>query len=346
MDNPKIDVFITKQQMLALGQQLNMPYSKLSPLYDDSPDQSPKEFGRVLNPQVVTSDGGLRPELVPAFQVLANPQAFASIGYSGRSMLLERGIYFHQVDSDQGGVSLAAMGDGFQLQSPPTMDSVVETLYELFGGMSVKYGDIDLDIPFLELWVLLGAVDAGRRIVLEQMLKQSADDQPLSLTVEEINAALLASQSGSQWFAPYFAECLSLKQPSEQEITAGLMKLIERKYLITSGGKVQLSEQIEQMVYDFLLTDGHLRLRSAYLDQNGKIINTDFRAIQGRAGSIVLWSYDSISAYLSSVSPAQLITILGRAISNPRAFLDEEDAQSEAPIQVKPPTPPSSPERM
>jgi len=346
MDNPKIDVFITKQQMLALGQQLNMSYSKLSPLYDDAPDQSPKEFGRVLNPQVVTSDGRLRPELVPAFQVLANPQAFASIGYSGRSMLLERGIYFHQVDSDQGGVSLAAMGDGFQLQIPPTMDSVVETLYEIFGGMSVKYGDIDLDIPFLELWILLAAVDAGRRIVLEQMLEMSADDQPITLTLEAINAALLANQSGSQWLAPYFAECLSLMRPSEQEVTAGLMKLIEQKLLKTSGDKIQLSEQIEQMVYDFLLTDGHLRLRSAYLDQDGEITNTDFRAIQGRAGAIVLWSYDNSSAYLSSVSPAQLITILGKAVSNPKTFLNDEDVPSELPMQPQQQTPPSSPERM
>jgi len=171
MDNQKIDVFITKQQMLALGQQLNKPYSKLSPLYDDSPGQSSKAFGRVLNPQVVTSTGRLRSELVPAFKVLVNPQAFASIGYTGRSILLERGIYFPQVDSDQGGISLASTGEGLQLQRPPTMDSVVETLYELFGGMSLKYGDIDLDIPLLELWILFAAIDAGRRIVLEQMLK-------------------------------------------------------------------------------------------------------------------------------------------------------------------------------
>jgi len=70
-------------------------------------------------------------------------------------------------------------------------------------------------------------------------------------------------------------------RPSEQEVTTGLMNLIERKLLITSSEKIQFSEQLEQMVYDFLLTDGHLRLRSAYLDQDGEIINTDFRAIQG-----------------------------------------------------------------
>jgi hypothetical protein len=346
MDNQIIDVFITKQQMLALGQQLNIPYSKLSPFNDDTPDQSSKSFGRVLNPQVVTPEGNLHAELAPAFQVLANPQAFASIGYAGRSVYLERGVYFPQADSGQDGVSLASLGEGFQLQSPPTMDSVIETLYELFGGMILKYGDIDMDIPFLELWMLFAAVDAGRRIVLEQMLKTSDSDQPLALTLEEINAALIASQSGSQWLAPYFAECLSLIRPTEQEVATGLMKLIERKLLVTSGGKIQFSEQLEQMVYNFLVTDGHLRLRSAYLDQDGEIINTDFRAIQGRAGAIVLWSYDTDSAFISSVSPAQLITILGRAVSNPKAFIDGEDRQFEAPIQQKYQTPPSSPERM
>ena len=298
-----------------------------------------------VNPQVVTSDGHLRPELVPAFQVLASPQAFASIGYTGRSLLLERGVYFPRADLDQGGVSLASIGDGFQLESPPTMDRVVETLYELFGGMSVKYGDVDLDIPFLELWVLFAAIDAGRRIVLGQMSNTSAEDQPLSPTMMDINAALVANQSGSQWFAPYFADCLSLMRPSKREVAAGLMRLIERRLLIVSRENIRFSEQIEQMVYDFLITDGHLRLRSAYLDPAGEIINTDFRAIQGRAGAILLWSFDSRSAYMSSVSPAQLITILGKAVSNPRTFLDEEE-QFGVPLQPQMQSPPSSPERM
>jgi hypothetical protein len=238
------------------------------------------------------------------------------------------------------------MGEGFQLQSPPTMEGVVETLYELFGGMFLKYGDIDMDFPFLELWMLFAAVDAGRRVVLEKMLNTSDYDLPITSTLEEINAALLAKQSGSQWLAPYFAECLSLIQPTEQEVATGLMKLIERKLLIASGGKIEFSEQLEQMVYDYLLTDGHLRLRSAYLDQDGEIINTDFRAIQGRAGAIVLWSYDTDSATISSVSPAQLITILGRAVSNPKAFIDGESLQSETPFQKKQQIHSSSPEHM
>jgi len=336
MTSPTIDIQMTEQQMRSLGKQIELTRSKLSPLIATNEQQVEAAGGRVLNPDLVTPDGRIRPELASPFQVLATAQSFTMVGYVGRSLALEVAAYYPGATSSQEGVSLTNIGDTLQLQSPPIMESVLEILRQYIGDVLLRRVEFEVDLPLMEAWLLFGIVDVGRRRELNRILGHEGDASE-TLSVEEIHGALESPVPGTQWLAPYLNDCLSLASPTLGEVSAGLKRLTERGLAqITQSGLI-LGEVIQQIVAEFLLVDSYARVRAASLDSADEVLSTDMRAIQGRSGSIMVWSYDDASIHLIGVSPAQFMIMMSSLVENPGAILSGGSPLSTAAVAAPPP---------
>lgn len=337
--------FLTTQQFLALGSQIAGARSKLSPLSTGSAQQAVSARARVLNPELVTEDGHLRPELVPLFRTLDSAQSFCVVGYAGRGGSYEMASYYHGQAASPDGVSLTYLGDGLQMQSPPVENETFELMRQFVGDTLLKHVEIEMDLPILDAWLLFGVVDAGRRKALEGLLSEagSAADE---LTAEEIHAGLESKKTGLQWLAPYFDACLSLATPTRKEIDTGLNRLISKGLLTLLGANYLPGELVQQLIAGFLLVDGHIRIRAAALDRAGEAVSTDVRAIQGRSGSILLWSHDASSVNLWGASPAQLLTLIGSLMQNPGQATQPVDKGSSSAMPPRRPQVAPPPEKL
>ncbi|MDO9028457.1 MAG: hypothetical protein Q7U68_06325, partial [Candidatus Roizmanbacteria bacterium] len=164
-------LFLTTQQFFALGNQIDGARSKLSPLSTGSGQQAASARERVLNPELVTEAGQLRPELVSLFRMLASAQSFCVVGYAGRTGSYEMASYYSGQTASPEGVSLIYLGDGMQMQSPPVENETFELMRQFVGDTLLKHVEIEMDLPILDAWLLFGVVDAGRRKALERLLK-------------------------------------------------------------------------------------------------------------------------------------------------------------------------------
>ncbi len=324
MSSLTVDIQMTEPQMRALGRQIEVPRSKLSPLVltDEKALKSAQE--RVLSPNLVSPDGQLRPELIPAFQTLASAKSFGLLSYVERGFALETAIYYPEANSTQGGVSLTSTSDSLQLQSPPVMDAVLEIVRQYTGESLLRRVEFEVDLSWIEAWLLFGATDVGRRKVLEGLLTGTGTDLEV-MSIEEVHAVLKGDTAGLQWLAPYFNDCLSLSSPTPADTRKGLEQLAERELVQLSGSSLIVSELIRQIVTEFLLVDGHARVRSACIDAAGEALRTDVRAIKGRAGAMMVWSHDETSINLMGVSPAQFMILASSMVENPGDILVEGD---------------------
>lgn len=331
-----IDVFITEEQMFALGAQLGESQSKLSPLTPSTDRRRAASTARVLNTELVTAEGKLRSELLPAFQTLAHATAFTSVGYLSRSFIFEVATYYPDPTSGLPAVSLSNTGEGFQLQSPPISSGILEILRQYIGDGLLRDIELEIDLPMLEMWLFFGVIDAARRVAFDRILGDGADGAQ-NLTVQGIYDGLERVDSEMQWLAPYFDDCLSLAKPSMKEVESGIGRLAERGWLQVSDQNVILADMMEKLVDEFLLLNGHLRIRAAALDSRGEVASSDVRVIQGRSRLNFAWSHDQGSIDLLTLSSAQTLLLLSSMVEDPAAILEEGSLSSGAGATPAPP---------
>jgi hypothetical protein len=316
------DVFVTHDQLFALGAQVEGPFSKLSPLAITDEQRQAAASDRVLNPDLVRDDGRLRTELVPAFQVLAHAKSFTSVAYLCNTYMLETAIYYPEAGSGLPPVSLSNTGEGFQLQSPSRKEGVLELLRQYFGDSLLRKIELETELPLMDMWMLLGVIDAGRRARLNSILAKEAGPPP-PISVKDIHAGLEGSDPELQWLAPYFDDCLSLATLALGEVEAGVKRLTQHGMVSVSDDRVMPGPLVEELIEEFLLVNGHLRVRAAGLDRSGEVVTSDIRGIQGRAGTILVWSHDNASIDLVSLSPAQALVLVSSLVENPSAIVEE-----------------------
>jgi hypothetical protein len=335
MESP-IDVFLTEEQMFALGAQLGESHSRLSPLTPTTDRRRAASTARVLNTELVTAEGKLRPDLVPAFQTLANASAFSSVGYLSRSLVLEVAAYYPDPTSGLPAVSLSNTGEGFQLQSPPISTGILEILRQHIGDSLLRDIELEIDLPILEIWLFFGVIDAARRAVFDRILGRGGES-PRHLTLQEIYDGLEMVDNEMQWLAPYFDDCLSLAKPSMREVESGIGRLAEGGWVSISDQNVVLTDMMEKLVDEFLLLNGHLRIRAAALDSRGEAASSDVRVIQGRSRLNLAWSHDQGSIDLLTLSSAQTLLLLSSMVEDPASILDEGSLSSSAGVAPAPP---------
>jgi hypothetical protein len=319
--NPPINLVIDSQELLTLGKQLGLQLSLLSPfrLADELAADS-DAARRQPSTELVTGDGTLRPELIPYFQTLAYTESLGACAYIGSGALLDVSVYYPPESMVLPTVSLSLADEGVKLQSPPVFDGLLDWMDQYIGDSLVRAVDIDLEIPIENVWVLFGVVDAGRRQALSNMI--GVNEASLeSISIADISASLTKELIDLQWLAPHFADSLSLPMISESEIQKGLQWLAMKGYLSLSNDQVLLSDLVLEMISEFLIIDGRLRLKSACPGPQSKLNITELRGIQGRNNAMLLWSHDDRSVNLMGVSPAQTMAIISNILEAPASLL-------------------------
>ena len=319
---PAIDIHLTQQQLFALGNQSGMALGNLSPLEPKTVEQQAMAKERVLSPSLMGADGKMRPELLPAFEALSNPQAYALLAYMGRSFLLETAYYYPDATSANGNVSLTDTDEGLKLSSPGVKEDVFTLLGQYIGETLLRRTDYDFNLPLIDAWVLFGVVDSCRRKMLDAVLEYALLPD-IEVSLDEIYSAISVESNNMQWFSPYFEGCLSLAQISYSDTQVGIRNLVDKGLLHLQGDKIIPADSVVRIADEFLVIDGHLRLRTGMM-KGGQPQHVDMRAIQGRSGAIMFWSYDDQAIDLISLSPAQLMLIISSLIENPAAHLAEE----------------------
>ena len=342
MITPEIDLNITQQQLLALGNQLGLPLGPFSPLIPKTPEQQAMLGGRIISPSLVGADGRVRSEIVPIFKALANPKAYAMLAYMGRSFLLETIYYYPDASNANGNISLTDTDEGLRVTSPGVKEDVFPLLAQYIGETLMRRTEFEVNFSLIDTWVFFGAVDACRRKMLNAVLEYSLLSE-VEITPDEIYTAIRADSNNMQWFSPYFGGCLSLAQLSQSDTQMGIQSLIEKGLLNSQGDRIFPSNSVTRIADEFLVIDAHLRLRMGII-QSDQPQHMDMRAIQGRSGAILYWVYDNQGVDLVSLSPAQLMLIISNMIENPAAHLSEGGAVS----SLSRPTgsPSSPPERL
>jgi hypothetical protein len=316
----KMDIFLTEQQMLALGSQLNLPLSQLSPLVLRNDSQASASRERVLNPELVGADGKLLPALAPAFQTLAEAGSFGTIGYVGRSYAFEVATYYPPGASPLPAVSLSQTEDGLHLQGRAAAMNALEMLRQYVGDTILQRVEIELDLSIMDAWLLFAVVDAARKQAIQNILDGSKPEQR-GFSFSEILELLESPEGGLQWLAPYFDDCMNLARPGLKEVGAGLNRLAAQGLVTVERDTVFAEDPLDEIVAEFLLIDGHIRARAAVLNSQSEALSTDVRAIQGRSGAVLLWSYDQGSIQLIGISPAQLMVVISDMVENPGEVL-------------------------
>jgi len=338
MVTPAIDIHLTQQQLFALGNQLGTTLGPLSPLKPKNAEQQAMAKERVLSPSLMGADGKMRPELLPAFKTLTNPQAYALLAYMGRSFLLETSYYYPDATTANGNVSLTDTDKGLKLSSPGVKEDVFTLLGQYIGETLLRRADYDFNLPLMDAWILFGVVDSCRRKMLNAVLDYGLLPN-IEISLDEIYSAINVETNNMQWFSPYFEGCLSLAQISHSDTQIGIQNLVDKGLLRLQGNTIIPADSVVRIADEFLVIDGHLRLRTGIMSAD-QPQHVDMRAIQGRSGAIMFWSYDTQAIDLISLSPAQLMLIISSIIENPAAHLAEEGVLQRP--HVSPTTPPES----
>jgi len=312
----QIDLIIDSQDLLTAGKQLSEPYSPLSPfrLADDG------AVRRKPSADLVSGDGTLRAEVLPAFQTLANAASMGNCVFMRADALLDISFYYPAAGS-QLAVSLSMADDGIKLQSPPDLNGILEWLKLYIGDSLLRSCDLDADLPIADAHMLFGVVDAGRRQMFSEMggARTVTDTIPLTGIVSALEQEL----DDFQWLAPHFAESFSLSPISEIEVKQGLQRLAQKGYLQFSGDFVVPADALLDLISDFLLVNGHLRLRSAAPGHGDQLTATELRGVQGAGSALLLWTDDGTSVHLMGASPAQMMVIIRDILADPNAPSEE-----------------------
>ena len=279
------------------------------------------ELSAVNHPRILVSgDGTLRAEVLPAFQTLAQAESMGNCVFMHADALLDISFYYPGADAKPA-VSLSMADDGIKLQSPPNLDSILEWMKLYIGDSLLRTCALDADLPIADAHVFFGVLDAGRRQTFSEMggARTVTDTIPLTGIVSALEQEL----DDFQWLAPHFAETFSLAPVSEMEVKQGLQRLAQKGYLQFSGDFVVPADALLDLISDFLLVNGHLRLRSAAPGHGDQLTATELRGVQGGGNAMLLWTDDGTSVHLMGASPAQMMVIIHDMLADPNAPSEE-----------------------
>ena len=295
-----INLKMSKDALLAAGKLIEGPFSPLSPFQFGS-DETGAEA-----PANLVSAGKLRNEYNAAFQSLAKTARIGAAAYLSGNDLMDASFYYPA----DGGVivSLVLDDDGIRLQSPANPAALLSWLAERIGTSVLRKTAMDVNLTYDEARTFFAVLDAARRSTFAGMSgKGEGGSGQVSKT--SVIEALLEENENMQWLAPHFAESYQMAALSALEAEQLLMRLAQKGFVMLKGDQVGLSEMLAALAENFLQVNGHLRLRNAELEKNGRIATTELRAVQGQGNAMMVWSDDGKGIHLISASPAQLMVI-------------------------------------
>jgi hypothetical protein len=329
-----IELRVTQEQLFALGSKLK-PLGELSPLLPRSDEQEKIAGSRIISPTLIGGGGEIQPEYLPTLQIMADPAAYVYLTYVGRAINLECTSYFSDPSGSSEEVSLAADEDSLVVNHPGIMKQMREILGQYIGETLIRSLDYEISLSLAEAWVFFAVLDASRIQILNTHLQYDTPAS-LQLTQKEVKQSVRSDSNSLQWLSPYFAQCLSLATLSSGDIQVALEKLKEGGLLEIDGDRILPGRILQGLAIEYLVTDGHFRLRSDVLLDNEQL-TTDLRAVQGRSGAIMVWSYDQGSIDLFGLSPAEFMLTVQGITENPSMHLDGGPAVKAAPDRTPPP---------
>ena len=306
----QINLTISSDELLAAGKTLGGGFSPISPFLLEGGGTPPAGLMR---------GGVLRADLLPAFQTLAEARRMGACAYICADGMLDTSFYYPAVGKPIAALSLS--DDGVKLRAPANVQEILAWLAEHLGDSLVRSCKFDVELALSDAHVLFGLIDAARRRSMAGMAG-SVQKDPTNLSTIELTNALSVSEesddeSGIQWLAPHFAVGYDLPLPDGEDLKKSLQNLAQKGYISIKGNKVELSEELLSLTSAFLLVEGHLRLRAAEADGNGKVSATEVRGVRGRGSSVLLWTDDGNKAHFAGASPAQVMLIASDFLTGP-----------------------------
>lgn len=312
------DLTISSQGFLAAGKMLNEKFSPLSPLQlevQDSEDTPPANL---------LKGGKLRADILPLFRTLAHAGSLGACSYLSANALVDVSFYYPSADAGSTpAVSLSLADDGIRLQAPPDLKGLVEWLAQHLGDSMLRACDLDTELPIEDAYVLFGLVDAARRRALANLGGASSAD-PEKVVISDVITVLSTKPSEEaetlQWLAPHFAESQGLPALNAEMIEKSIKHLAQKGFLTISGKEAVLSDALVDLASEFLLVNGHLRLRKAECDGSEDTRATEVRGVCGHKHAVLLWTDDGQKVHLLGTSPAQVIVIASDILADPRGI--------------------------
>jgi len=295
------NVTMSAEELLAAGKTLGINFSPISPFWME---------GGGSPPAALMQNDALRPDLLPAFQTLAEARRMGACAYLCAEGLMDTSFYYST--DGKPSVSLSMTDDGVRLQAPAAIQGALLWLAEHAGDSLKRACGFEAQLSAVDAHVLFGLVDAARRKALAGIAGQAQND-PTRISLEELENALADTHEDDddelQWMAPHFAAGYELKSPETHALQKSLQQLVHKKYAVLEGKEVVLGDALTDLASVLLLVEGHLRLRTAEVDKSDKVRITEVKGVRGQGSALLLWTDDGKIVHLRGTSPAQALAI-------------------------------------
>ncbi len=311
-----IDVLISRDELMFLGQQLGGQHSAISPFIQG---QAVPDLQQALSPTLVNPDGSLKQDVYPAFKTLATAQSYGLVVYSGEDANFEAGLYYPPQGTGHP-AALMLSNEGLRLQSPPHITNWVNTLGQFVGESVVKPVEFEMELAIQEAWLLFAVIDCTRRQIMKSMAEDGNLEQ-ISIPVDDVVKTL--TNDNLQWLSAYFAAAHEHPQPDESSVPSIIQTLDAKSLLSYDGNRITPTEKTVELAATFLTIDGHVRLQAATLDNRHQPINSLIWGVQGRGNAFLMWTPDETGVSIFCLSSAQTMVIISSLLEDPAAQFTE-----------------------
>ncbi|MFH1635349.1 MAG: hypothetical protein ABIG63_15265, partial [Chloroflexota bacterium] len=324
----------TSNQLISMINQASQNLNRLSPALTLQPTPSEQVDASLIE---LRDEKKLQtPEAMLILKSMAETNAIGHATYIGRFIFVDMAVYHPQSDTLPI-ISLSSQQEKIRLQSPPPVEETILLLSEQVGSIMLDSTNVEMKLSRLEGLLLMAVIDAARRTEMQRFLH--GDDQ----STEELKSAHVSesfdtARGGAQWLTPYLQDCLVLESPMGPEFHSGLASLAEKGLLSLGRDSIQLTFEVQKLVSNFLLVEGHLRLRSTMLSEvNDNPSYFEVRVIQGRTGAFLVWMPIGDEIRLLSASGAGVLNLVEQFLLSPQGVFGKKLAVKKNVVQIPPP---------
>ncbi|TAK12204.1 MAG: hypothetical protein EPO32_09645 [Anaerolineae bacterium] len=289
---------LTLDQLLAAGALLDNPKGPLS-LW--KAEKAPGTR-RLSHPELVSSAGGLLPEIRPALTTLADPAFLTRITLLSGERLMDTVIYQPQDPLELPVVRLDEREGSLSLVSPADLPDLLLDMLTLIAPSSEDAQPWECDVTLNEALVLWAALDGlrdGQETLPDAAVLAVHISQPMETLAN---------------LAAYAREMLNLIAPSKREVGHAIAGLAQRGLLSDDGTHVKPA--LAGVAADLFPLTGHLRVESKAAP-DGEVLESRVAFLQGPEGAGLLWYEIHGEVHFQRISTAAALAVVEMTLFEP-----------------------------
>jgi len=307
----------------SLGQLLDQPIGIMSPFaaLDNVEPRNDKDEWNKLG--ITDEKGVLVPEWRTAFNVLADPEAYARVKLVGGEDYWEYVVYFRPETGETAG--LHNTSEGLIMHYPAAADDILDYIKMHTGDSPLQTGMFSAELTTEEAVVLTAALDIYRRQIFLAMGNDSPFQVP-EFNGKEITSIVNNPSPNWQWLVDILTGGNEANQIiiDEQRTEAAIKSIEEKGFIIKQGENWILNESTQGAGNRLLIIDQMIVLEMGSLPQNNDINRMAVVCLQTGVNDLMTIESVEDQVLIEFTTSQQLLTYIEYFISEDTWFKENE----------------------